>query len=299
MMMMQVPLVAPDDPLCRPYTASHFHVERSVAANGIFADIRHFGWDDVCHADFEARSYYLDYSLGPRTGTSRLLPHGRASAPPGDIVFLPKGASYQAHCEPGEHSLLCVTFASDRARDLFENENLSGDLSPCFDVRNARVRQALARLVEEVRDPGFAQDILVESLAITLVVDLCRHLRDLQQPSPVNGRMAPWRMRRLKDRIVAELGAQLSVAELAAECGMSQRHLIRTFKATEGITLTDYIAAIRIGHAKRALQGEDTMIKVIAGQCGFHSAAAFSAAFRKATGQTPKAYRQERLMRAS
>lgn len=296
---MQVQSAATGDPLCRPYTVSRFHVERSVAANGIFADIRHFGWDEVCNADFEACSYYLDYSLGPRKGTSRLLHHGRSSAPPGDIVFLPKGASYPAHCEPGEHSLLCVTFASDRARHLFESENLAGDLSPCFDVRTARVRQALARLVEEVREPGFAQDILVESVAISLVVDLCRYLREIQRPDHANGRMAPWRLRRLKDRIAAELYTPLSVAELAAECGMSPRHLIRTFKATEGITITEYIAAARIEHAKRALQGDGTMIKVIAGQCGFQSAAAFSAAFRKATGLTPKAYREEGLMLAS
>src|SRR3546814_16144670 len=84
------------------------------------------------------------------------------------------------------------------------------------------------------------------------------------------------------------IAGPLSIADLAAECGMSPRHLIRTFKNTVGITLSEFISNARINHAKLELAKEDAMIKVVAGNCGFQSAAAFSASFRTATGVTPR-----------
>jgi AraC family transcriptional regulator len=79
---------------------------------------------------------------------------------------------------------------------------------------------------------------------------------------------------------------------------MSPRHLIRTFKDSTGTTLSDYIASVRIARAREALLREDTPIKAVAFDCGFRSAAAFSASFRKTTGMTPRSYRQQRHRRA-
>src|SRR5690606_18086542 len=111
----------------------------------------------------------------------------------------------------------------------------------------------------------------------------------------INARMADWRLRRLKDRIEADLAGPLSIADLAGECGLSTRHLMRTFKNTVGTTISNYIADARIAQAKRELLCADALIKVVAGKCGFQSAAAFSAAFRKATGHSPRRFREEML----
>jgi AraC family transcriptional regulator len=40
---------------------------------------------------------------------------------------------------------------------------------------------------------------------------------------------------------------------------------------------------------------DGALIKIIAGNCGFQSVAAFSAAFRKAIGLSPRGFRQEML----
>src|SRR3546814_19185371 len=63
---------------------------------------------------------------------------------------LPQGSSFDAHCEPSDHRLLCLTFESKRAVELFECDEREFDLPPCHDVRSPRVRQALARLAEEI-----------------------------------------------------------------------------------------------------------------------------------------------------
>lgn len=285
-----------EPPMCRPMTVSHFEIEHAVLAGGIRADIRRFGWDRSCTGHFDVESYYIDYSLVPRAQGSRLLHDGRkAMPPPGEIVFLPRGSAFEAECNPCEQRLLCLTFDNDRASNLFECDLAAADLAPCLDVRAPRVRQMLARLAEEVLAPGFGADVLIESASLMLVVELCRHLKKRQPADHAwRGQIADWRLSRLRDRIEAGIGGPLSVTELAAECGMSARHLIRTFKATVGVTLTDYIATARIRRAQQELAREDALIKVVAYNCGFQSAAAFSASFRKATGLSPRQYRQER-----
>lgn len=289
--------VAGDVLFCQPVTASYFHVENSIRANGIRADIRHFAWERACDARFEADSHYLDFSLGPRSRGARLLSDGRRNTPPfGEVAYLPKGSQFEARCEPSEYRILCLTFESLTSERIFESGELPSSLPPCFDVRVPWVRQGLARLAQEVRDPGFAQDMLVETIALSLVIELTRHLRTFKQADGMRDlRMADWRLRRLQERIEAGLAGPLSIVDLAHECGVSSRHLMRTFKNTVGTTISSYIADARIARAKRELIQEDALVKVVAGNCGFQSAAAFSAAFRKATGLSPRRFRQEQL----
>src|SRR3546814_755126 len=152
----------------------------------------------------------------------------------------------------------------------------SSDVCSSDLVRSPRVRQALARLAEEVREPGFGHDILIESVALSLVIELCRHFQERQKANEeMRGRIADWRLRRLKEQIAGGIAGPLSIADLAAECGMSPRHLIRTFKNTVGITLSEFISNARINHAKLELAKEDAMIKVVAGNCGYQRSEPF------------------------
>jgi AraC family transcriptional regulator len=278
---------------CRPTTTAWFAVENAWATDGIAAEIRHFGWTHSGQGTFRANATYIDYALGPRSAASRLLtPGAPATPPPGASVFLPQGSEFTAQIQPSEQHLLCLTYAPHRAQALFNNGSAATDLEPCFDVRAPQIRPLFARLAAELRAPGFAHAILLESLALTLAVELCRYLRRRHANAPTN-RMPAWRLKRLQDRIEAGLSGDLSIPALAAACGLSPRHLVRTFKATTGVTLTDCIAQARLHRARQALMQPNTPIKAIAHHCGFTSQAAFSAAFRKATGATPSAFRQE------
>src|SRR3546814_5533815 len=79
------------------------------------------------------------------------------------------------------YTTLCRSFESKRAVELFECDEREFDLPPCHDVRSPRVRQTLARLAEEVREPGFGHDILIESVALSLVIERSEeHTSELQ-----------------------------------------------------------------------------------------------------------------------
>jgi AraC family transcriptional regulator len=104
------------------------------------------------------------------------------------------------------------------------------------------------------------------------------------------GGLAGWRLRLIEERLQSSADAP-TLAELAALCGLSVRQLTRGFRASRGCSIGDHIASSRVDHARRLLAG-DHSVKAIAYTLGFASPSSFCFAFRRATGHTPREYRQ-------
>ncbi|CAM2156568.1 putative AraC-like transcription regulator [Pararobbsia alpina] len=79
--------------------------------------------------------------------------------------------------------------------------------------------------------------------------------------------------------------------ELAKACAMSRTTFAFHFKAVAGIAPLSYLAEWRMRLAERALKDESTSVSVIARSLGYTSESAFSNAFKRATGHSPRAYR--------
>lgn len=281
-------------PLCLPKGADYCEILSRVAVDGATADIRRYGWNGPADGDFCPSHCYIDYSLARRTGeTFMVAPDGRGLLSPGALAFFPPGTYYDTHCEPSDNRSFCLSYDSNRASALGEcGQQMLGSLEPCLDLRNATVERYVRRAAEEIKNPGFATEVMIELISDTIVIELMRHfIGRPEKQAAAQSTMAPWRLRWLKERIADALGKPLSVSALAHECGISARHLVRTFKNTEGITLSDYIAHERIARAKRLLAETDQPVKVIAGMCGFASASSFSVAFLNSLGETPRKYR--------
>ncbi|MGB3799863.1 MAG: AraC family transcriptional regulator [Lewinella sp.] len=85
----------------------------------------------------------------------------------------------------------------------------------------------------------------------------------------------------------------LSIADLiTADIGLSYSYLSRLFSGAEGRTISDYYQAQRMERAKHLLVTTHDQVSAIAGYLNFGSAARFSAAFRRATGMAPTAFRE-------
>ena len=82
-----------------------------------------------------------------------------------------------------------------------------------------------------------------------------------------------------------------SVPELARACGMSGRALAASYKRSTGATLRAFMSETRLERARLLLGSSSAPIKQIAYDSGFASASAFVAAFRRAVGVTPAAWR--------
>jgi AraC-like DNA-binding protein len=83
-----------------------------------------------------------------------------------------------------------------------------------------------------------------------------------------------------------------SVAELAAEVGMSRSSFAERFQAAVGQTPMRYVRAWRVHLACEALATRDVTVTTLAHELGYRSEAAFREAFRQVTGQQPRAYRR-------
>jgi len=93
---------------------------------------------------------------------------------------------------------------------------------------------------------------------------------------------------RVQIYITSHLEDNISNAKLALLACMSQAKLKYTFRRITGMTIMEYKNTVRLDRAKSMLIKTDLPIADISAACGFNSASAFTAFFKKHTGMTPR-----------
>jgi AraC family transcriptional regulator len=133
-----------------------------------------------------------------------------------------------------------------------------------------------------------------EALAAVLAHELPRSDRNLGRTSPVSrGGLTGWQTRAVIDYIEERVGEQISLITLARLARLSQRHFCRAFKRSFGIPPYQYHIQRRIARAKVLLADGANSITEVALILGYSQTSAFSVAFRKTTGRTPKEFRRD------
>lgn len=92
--------------------------------------------------------------------------------------------------------------------------------------------------------------------------------------------------------IDSDLEGDLSLNILADKLNVNSSYLSTLFKKEMGQTITDYITAKRMTLAMRLLGSTQMQIQMVAQKCGIPDVNYFTKKFKKATGRTPKEYRQ-------
>lgn len=215
------------------------------------------------------------------------------------VGFLPPGCAVRLH--PVDRPFRALNCVFDKA--FFETTTeISQELwdehtAALVSIKNRRVEVLMQEIYAELIRPGFAQTLLVEAACTMILVEMARYGRRLDEEKE-QGRaaqgMAPWQMRRIRERMSASLEVGYpSLAELASLCRVSQSHLMRTFKASTGWPVHKFVAEERLKAAKLLLAQGQLTANEIAVKLGFRSPAYFATAFRKMTGNSPTEYRRE------
>jgi AraC-like DNA-binding protein len=154
-------------------------------------------------------------------------------------------------------------FSSARTRELFDR---------AF---------AHAHALVEVRDPMRAETALVR-----LVAQLHAHstIGRLETGGPVGS------IRRVKNRIDADPAAQLTLAALATEAGLSRFQLLRAFARECDLTPHAYILQRRIQLARQLIRTGRSLAEVAA-LSGFYDQPHLTRCFVRQFGVTPRRYR--------
>jgi len=246
--------------------------------------------------------YYIDLCLTPRMHNARACYRERWSAQRferiGNLFVVPPGEPIHARSDGGNQaSLVCqlrpALLQTWLERDL---EWTDSRLKAGLDIPDGNIRRLLLRLVEELREPGFASAMLMELITGQLAIELVRYCAAIGESAESSG-LAAWRLRRIDERL-REVREPPTLTELAELCRLSVRQLTRAFRASRGCSIGEHVARSRIDHARRMLTAEPS-VKAVAYTLGFSSPSSFCFAFRRATGETPHQFRLRASHRSS
>lgn len=96
-----------------------------------------------------------------------------------------------------------------------------------------------------------------------------------------------------KDYIFSHLHGKLTVQEIADHIGLEPNYLSALFRKKEGITLKQYILNQKLDLVQKMLTYSPYSYIEIATYLGFSSQSHMGAEFKKATGMTPRQYREK------
>lgn len=152
--------------------------------------------------------------------------------------------------------------------------------------------QQVAAAVFEPKAPqeltGFFLRIKAQELLYLFFVELLNR----QQPAvdyPVNTHDA-LALYRVRDQVIADLGVQPSLAELALVAKMSERKMSRLFRQIFGTSIYEYYQRQRLAEAALLLRQEGWSVSDTGFKLGFTNLSHFAKVFERVHGITPKKY---------
>jgi AraC family transcriptional regulator len=235
-------------------------------------------------------NYGLDMRL-ERTIHGRRV-HGRGAA--GHLSILPPDAETRwVFEEPGDVALVFLN------RQLFDQAvEVAADRDPAhvevvprFVIRDLVLERIAHRLLKEIAEPD-ASRLLTEEIAQELASHLIDSHCNIVHPRPrMRGyTMAPGKLRRAQEFIIANLHADMSLEDIAGAAGMSLFHFAKSFKDATGRSPHQFLTELRLQHARSLLHDTTLSIGQIAKAVGL-SHGRFTAVFARELGMTPSEFR--------
>jgi AraC family transcriptional regulator len=217
----------------------------------------------------------------------------RPPRPSGPLSFLMPGVPTMIRAGGPLMGTFCI-FDPGFFKDLSETDSRLGfnEVDFLIDIGSERLAYLGRTMLREAIKPGFASSVFAEAMGMAIALEIARYDRASRSDEGGRGRLALWQMRRLESYVRDHLSGQLNLSELARLHGISVRHLSRTVREAKGMSVHRWIAECRVAEARRLLAETELPVHEVAQRSAFHSAAAFSTAFRAASGFTPNEFRR-------
>jgi len=108
-------------------------------------------------------------------------------------------------------------------------------------------------------------------------------------------RLTAWQRRRVLEHIESNLESPMRNRELAALVDYSEFHFNVAFRNSLGTSPHEFLIRRRIERAQQLMLSTDMPLADIAAECGLADQAHLSRLFRKVVGETPAAWRKNRV----
>jgi AraC family transcriptional regulator len=217
-------------------------------------------------------------------------------APAGMLVISPAGVDSRAiWAAPRENVTIALTSAS--LQELAEHECDHGrvELQPLpFGTVDRTALQLGQRLQAELARGERANALYVDALITQFGIHLLRHYGGAKPRAAPAGGLSADRARKVEEYLRENYAQKLSVAELAAVCGLSAGHFALAFSRTFGQPPHQYLIHLRLAAAERLLAESDLRIADIAYRTGFASQSHLTETLRKYKRVSPAQIRRGR-----
>lgn len=219
------------------------------------------------HTAYGLRDYYLIHYV--ESGTGMLASHGKTySVSPGQIFIISEGedAMYRADaCDPWSYIYI----------------GFRGRLATRFDALASPVVSVSLNSAALLRALIDREDTM-EELAAAALFSL---LADCYAGCSAK----PHYVRRATEMINTGYMGAISVESISATLRLDRRYLSRIFKARMGVSVKEYIIAVRMERAMEHLSSGKS-VAMTAELVGYGDAFNFSKMFKKCTGKSPREY---------
>jgi AraC-like DNA-binding protein len=167
---------------------------------------------------------------------------------------------------------------------------------PGAGVDDPTMRALVSSLLPALEKPEEANRLFVEHMTMAVGVHAAVTYGDMQPlVRPLRGGLAPWQMKRIEEALAANLKGDVSLADLASDCGLSVSHFGRAFRQSTGVSPHQWLLKQRVDQAKSLLRDRSLTLADVALSCGFSDQSHFTRVFARMTGASPGAWRRNIL----
>jgi AraC family transcriptional activator of pobA len=259
---------------------------------------------DVVHCEtIEVRSQLHNWELRPHRharlyqvllleqgGGTALLEDARQPLVPGTLVNVPAGLVHGFTFEPDTEGWVVTLAAELLDQGLLESEGLRPYLRTAHILRyDSEIRDIVRFIFTEHASKSFARAHILRALSAVLVGLVARRIAE-QRPA---AEQADTGLLRSFESLLEERALEhLGVADYADLLGVTPTHLSRVMRKATGRSASAAIEQHMIREARRNLAFTNLSISEIAYQLGYVDPAYFSRVFKRATGMSPRAFKQ-------
>lgn len=203
---------------------------------------------------------------------------------PGAISFVPAGVERRGYFRDAD--LIYTALWIDPALDFPGCPQLA-DLPMRVNSGDNVIHSLLSSLSNEMANGHAPQTCYLEHLVALVGLRLGR------VESAGAGKLGSPLLTRLADYIDSKIDGHISLTELARLADMPVDTFARHFKAQTGMAPYAFVIERRVRRAESLLRDGNMPISLMALELGFSSQSHFTSTFRRITGTTPSAYRQQ------
>ncbi len=278
----------------------------------VLVSSRGAGWNGLILEQSEAapgekyqppqRLHYLCLNLGEqcdlwqqRDGRSR-----HHIQPYGDAVFMPAGYESRWKWTTPSHALYLLIEPQLISRTAAEIGHSAPELRNSFGTGDPRLLHLALALKEEAQTGGANGPLFAQCLSTAVAAHLLTQYGGVPPAAGTSAHgLSASQIKRVTDHIKGHLHSGLSLAEIAETVHLSPFHFARQFKRATGKTLHEFVLECRVEAAKRLLRRPELSVGQIAGEAGFAQQSHLAAHFKRATGLSPRAFRQRRAQESA